>query len=334
MSSTLLSMLPSGSTIATGLHLFRIFEEMRTAPFDIRAIEQEIHELCPILQQLHDRSIELGASNTLDQASGALWKESEKNLKLVLLNCDAILRETVTLLSRYNSGGKARFFPVVMDRLSWVMDGQGKAGRLKKRLDSEASKVTLNIAVGLMIQQRIETAGETVDLIHDDTQLMKSQIETLLEKLVAGGTDNNIEGTRAIKAQICVLLAKLHDELGESTLDPNNSESKHSLMLSRFLASTSTYAESTVLGDELDVEIEELSSRPEAPKERKPYATSEWNEHQFQQTCVDDEVLNRQVQQLLSIFKDSDTETERARFSADLPYPRIRLMEAAYSKPS
>ncbi|RPA81623.1 hypothetical protein BJ508DRAFT_414680 [Ascobolus immersus RN42] len=226
MSSSLLSVLPS--TIAAGIQLVQLLEELKTAPFDIRDIEREVSELCSILHQLRDRA--RTRSNTTstreeDDRTKQLREENERQLGAFLLNCDGVLQETSKLLGRYRKRGKIGF----AERLSWSMDGQKKAEKMYKRL--EASKLTLNIAVSLLTEQRVKEAGDTVDLIHGNTQTILSQINCLLERI----DEDDIETS--------------------STLVQPPSE--YSFTVRRYLESASTYAGSVASdtqGDILDTE--------------------------------------------------------------------------------
>ncbi|RPA81616.1 hypothetical protein BJ508DRAFT_111431 [Ascobolus immersus RN42] len=211
MASTLFAVLPS--TIAAGMQLFQLVEDMRTGPFDIRDIKKEISELCPILQQLYSRRTD----HSVLESSRArrLREENERNLGAVLESCGLILRDALQLLGKYDTHGRAGLIQG-MSRFSWVVDGQKKAGKLMKRL--EANKLTLSIAVGLLAQTTIEKTGETVNCIYDDQQFLITQIRDLIGKLE--------------KDDISSVLAE--------------SPSEHSFLLRRYLESASTYAESTI----------------------------------------------------------------------------------------
>ncbi|RPA81619.1 hypothetical protein BJ508DRAFT_111527 [Ascobolus immersus RN42] len=235
MSSTaLLSTLPS--TIATGMQLFQLFEEMKAAPIEIKDIKREITELSSILQKLHLGGAELvpAASDTCgtepeDVEASVLRGENEKNLGAVLGSCNTILQQTSKLLEKYNARGKNGFVQG-MDRLSWSVDGQKKATKLKKSL--EASKLTLNIALGLMMHQRLEAARKTMSLVHGATEA------------TAGRMGHIHENTEIIISQIRGLLGRLdEDEIGSLIAGV---PSEHSVMLRRYLQSASTYAESTI----------------------------------------------------------------------------------------
>lgn len=164
------------SAITTGFRLYTLFEDMRSAPFDISELEKEISQLCPILQLIQDsypgpnatgadRSAETSAIRSADGATSylssaedrinRLREENEQNLGYVLMSCYEVLEGTAKLLKRYNpqrkNAQKKNAFIRQSDKFFWAVDGRGKADSLKKKL--EASKSTLSIATGLIRQQ-------------------------------------------------------------------------------------------------------------------------------------------------------------------------------------
>ncbi|RPA81620.1 hypothetical protein BJ508DRAFT_326306 [Ascobolus immersus RN42] len=235
MPSTPLSILPC---VAAGAQLLQLLEEMREAPYDLTNIEKEISELCPILRQLHKRRTALTSTRTSntkqpgisDARIRNLKEENEKNLAAVLQSCDQVLRETSKLVVKYHSRSKPGLVQGV-NRMVWVMDGQRKAEKLKKRL--EANKLTLAIAVGLITQSVIiffrrallivgdrkttEVTGETANFIYDGQQALISQIQSLIGKLDKEDISSVVAGA----------------------------PSEHSFMLRRYLESASIYAKST-----------------------------------------------------------------------------------------
>lgn len=153
--------------MATAVTLYQLAQDMRSVPFDISEVEKEISQLCTILRTLHDNQLGLptnkrksvysvtggrisavSSSSQKPEKDERIRDENERNLWALLLSCEEILQAIAALLNKYNTLEKARFDRHVA-RLSWILDGQRKLEKLRKRL--EARKWTLNIAVGLII---------------------------------------------------------------------------------------------------------------------------------------------------------------------------------------
>ncbi|RPA81622.1 hypothetical protein BJ508DRAFT_326308 [Ascobolus immersus RN42] len=228
MTGALLTVLPS--VIATGATLLQLLEDMRSAPIDISEIKREMSQLCPIIERLRvsqtdSRStsaaslgqvcLRISATQVGDQH---LWKENETNLAALLYSCRVIFWQTTKLLERYSGDSEKRIFAKHVDRIMWMLEGQRKADKLMRRL--ETNKSTLSIAVGLITQSTVERAGHRLEELYENTQLILAQIGTVM--------------------------GRLDQEEASSALVKGSSE--NSLLIRRYLESASSYAESIISG--------------------------------------------------------------------------------------